>query len=374
MSQEIFLDLPTVPLNEETLKKVLKALENTKNREDFIKKLPPNKSSTLQEATNKLAKYYKNESLVLVLGAGVSMAFDLPNWNTLLQKLMITTIEKEQNVSSVLSKLFTNIFSPSPLIAGRYLQKFYEDKELSFEEAVRKILYEQINLDKESKLMDEIVNFCVSPGKTPNLDSIITYNFDDILEQRLSKVGITIPFKSVFGIGVNPDRELPIFHVHGFLPQKGKLTSQNQITFGESIYHKQYIDIYSWNNIVQINKFRDSNCLFIGTSLTDPNTRRLLDIAKKQKENNQETHFVFKVRYQETKVRESLDKLLKEDKDLLNEKSITEITRSETVKLLIEIIERFEETDTSSFGVKTIWLNDWSEIPDTLREIRSKAA
>ncbi|UPT68777.1 MAG: SIR2 family protein [Sphingobacteriales bacterium JAD_PAG50586_3] len=348
----------------------LEVFNNRKVKDDFINKLPESKTLSRQQIVNKLITYYEKEDLVFVLGAGVSMGFGLPNWDTLLQKLMITTIEKEQNASTVLSKLFTNIFSPSPLIAGRYLQKYYEDKRLSFEEAVRKVLYETIEIDKPSELMDEIVNFCVAPGNSPNLNSIITYNFDDILEQRLSKIAIPIPYKSIYGIGMTPDGQLPIYHVHGYLKQKGKLDEQNQITFGESIYHKQYIDIYSWNNIVQINKFRDSNCLFIGSSLTDPNTRRLLDIAKKQSGDKEEQHFVFKMRHKEEYVKQRLQVLLKENRQLLDEKSLAELNFDDTVTFLIQIIERFEESDTSSFGVRTIWINEWSEIPDILRQVR----
>lgn len=344
-----------------------------KDLQEIINKLPPTKTFSRQDIINKLSSYYQKENLVFVLGAGVSMTFGLPNWDTLLQKLMITTIEKEEKVSSVLSKLFTNIFSPSPLIAGRYLQKFYDDNKLSFEKAVRDVLYEEIDLNKKSELMDEIVNFCAAPGKTPNLDSIITYNFDDILEQSLSKVEIPIPFKVIYGIGMNPDGQLPIFHVHGYLPQKGKLSEQNQITFGESVYHKQYSDIYSWNNIVQINKFRDSNCLFIGTSLTDPNTRRLLDIAKRQKGDKKEDfHFVFKPKYKEDVIKKRLELLLKENEQLLDQKAKAEMKFDETVKFLIEIIERFEEADTASFGVKTIWIEDYKDIPQIMKEVRTK--
>lgn len=371
MSLDVALLSSVVPAA--ALQETIRLLRNAKNKQEIIDKLPSTKALSHSEIVRKLSTYYKNETLVLALGAGVSMGFGLPDWGTLLQKLMITTIEKEQNVSSVLSKLFTNIFSPSPLIAGRYLQKYYEDKSLSFEEAVRKVLYEEIDINKPSDLMDEIVNFCVAPGKTPNLDSIISYNFDDILEQRLAKVGISVPFKPIYGIGMNPDGQLPIFHVHGFLPQKGKLNEYNQITFGESIYHKQYYDIYSWNNIAQINKFRDSNCLFIGSSLTDPNTRRLLDIAKRQKGDNEEYHFVFKMRYKEEVVKTRLELLLKENKELFNEKVLAEMPFDETVKFLIDIIERFEETDTASFGVKTIWINDWKEIPEMMKEIRNPA-
>jgi len=343
-----------------------------KELQSFIDNLPETKTYSRQEIIRKISNYYHDGKLVLVLGAGVSMSFGLPNWGTLLQKLMIDTIEKEQKVSTVLSKLFAIIFSPSPLIAGRYLQRNYEDKKRSFEEAVRKALYEDLNIEKPSELMDEIVNFCVAPGKSPNIDSIISYNFDDILEQRLSKIGIPIPFKPIYGIGMNPNGDLPIYHVHGYLPQKGKLSKNNEITFGESIYHKQYTDIYSWNNIVQINKFRDSNCVFIGSSLTDPNIRRLLDIAKRQKGNKEEYHFVFKMRYKEEVIKKRVETILQENTQILNEKVLAEMKLDETIKFLIEIIQRFDETDTTSFGVKTIWINDWTEIPVLLKEIREQ--
>lgn len=372
MSIEITTSSASTVLSKELVERALEILKNGKTKSDFINNLPESKSLTKKQIIRQLIDCYEKEKLVLVLGAGVSMGFGLPNWDTLLQKLMITTIEKEQNVSTVLSKLFTSIFSPSPLIAGRYLQKYYEDKRLSFENAVREVLYENIEIERQSELMDEIVSLCVAPGKSPNLDSIISYNFDDILEQRLSKIGVQVPHKPIFGIGMKPDGQLPIYHVHGYLQQLGNLTEQNQITFGESIYHKQYIDIYSWNNIVQINKFRDSNCLFIGSSLTDPNIRRLLDIAKKQNGEKEENHFIFKMRHKEDVVKIRLRNLLRENHELLNEKSLTELNFDDTVKFLINIIERFEESDTSSFGVKTVWINDWNEIPEILKAVRLK--
>lgn len=338
--------------------------------EELKSKLPETKTYSRREVIRKINNYYQSGNLVLVLGAGVSSDFGLPNWNTLLQKLMIGTIEKERKVSAVLSNLFTNIFSPSPLIAGRYLQRNYEDKMHSFEEEVRKNLYEGVDMERPSELMNEIVNFCIPSEGNSKIDSVISYNFDDIFEQRLLKTGIKIPFKPIFGIGINPNGNLPIYHVHGYLPQKGTLSENNQITFGESIYHKQYNDIYSWNNIVQINKYRDSNCLFIGSSLTDPNQRRLLDIAKKQKGTEEEYHFVFRERYQELIIKKKVEVFLRENSKILDQKSSASMELGETVRVLIEIIQKFEETDMASFGVKIIWINKWAEIPTYLRENR----
>ncbi|GGG12180.1 SIR2 family protein [Pontibacter amylolyticus] len=314
---------------------------------------------------------YRKENLVLVLGAGISMSFGLPNWETLLQKLMMKTLDKDKEVSNVLSRLFSKIFTPSSLIAGRYLQKYYENQNKSFEEEVRKILYDGFSISAKSPLMDEIVKLCASPGKSPNLNSIITYNFDNILEQRLDKLTIDIPYKSIYGVGINAENSsLPIYHVHGYLPQKEKLNGLNQITFGEYVYHKQYVDIYSWNNIVQINKFRDYNCLFVGTSLTDPNTRRLLDIANQQKGDSERYHYIFKTKYKEANIKSTLNILLNQNSDLLDEKTKANLSLDETAKTLVKTIESFEENDMSSFGVKTIWVSDYSEIPQILKEIR----
>jgi hypothetical protein len=325
-----------------------------------------------QEIVKKISTAYKNEKLVFVLGAGVSMDYGLPSWDILLQKLMVATIEKEQSASNALSKLFTELFSPSPLIAGRFLHKFHETKNSSFEEAVRKVLYSELNFTKISPVMDEIVKFCVAAGKSPNLDSIISYNFDDLVEQHLLNTNVEIPFRPIYGIGMNPKLgELPIYHVHGYLPENGKLNDNNQITFGENVYHKQYTDIYSWNNIVQINKFRDYTCLFIGSSLTDPNIRRLLDIARIQKGEREEFHYIFKKKYKAEEIEKKLKKLLVENQILLDEKAKAQLNYDETVRFLIKRIESFEENDTLSFGVKTIWIEDYFEIPEILKHIRT---
>ncbi len=343
----------------ETLKKLRNSLGHTFTKTD--------RTDIIRE----VRQYYKKERLVLVLGAGVSMAFGLPSWDILLQKLMVATLEKEKNASSILSKLFAKIFNPSPLIAGRYLQKYFETNNQSFEEEVRKILYQEIERNTVSDLMDEIVRYCIAPGKSPNLNSIITYNFDDILEQSVLKSSLDLPFKSIYGQGIDVDTgELPIYHVHGYLPENGKLSESNQITFGENVYHKQYTDIYSWNNIVQINKFRENNCLFIGTSLTDPNTRRLLDISNQQRTSKKGSHFIFKIRYKSEDVKKALEILLNQNKDLMTEKSVANLQLDETVLTLIETIESFEENDLKSFGIKTIWVDRYSEIPELMREIR----
>lgn len=352
---------------------ILKVLMDS-NLQEFANKLPKSSTISKTSALKNIKDAYQKEKLVPVLGAGISIEFGVPSWSDLLQSLMVHTIEKEHKISSVLSELFNIIFSPNPLIAGRYLQSFFEEHNSSFEKMVRDVLYSKINKDKQSMLLDEITRICAAPGKSPNLDSIITYNFDDILEYKLDRTEMDIPYKSVYGIGMEiKNDELPIFHVHGFLPEKNKLNELNKITFGENNYHQQYSDIYSWNNMVQINKFRENTCLFIGSSLTDPNIRRLLDIALRQKGNKKKHHYIFKKTVDLTYLKNKLKQALNSP-ELLNNKNKASLDFNETVQLLKDIYERFEENDSASFGVQTIWIESWDEIPIILKKMRENVA
>ncbi len=359
----------------EYLNSIRKSFENIGNidYDILIKNLPSTRKSTTKTAVKNLKTAHSEGNLNLVLGAGISSKYGIPTWNNLLQRLLLKTIEQEPEKATVLSKFFTKIFNPSPLIAGRYLQESLVDKETKhkFEKEVRNALYETFDKNAESLIMDEIIKLCVAPGNSPNLDGIITYNYDDIIESKLLEKEIGIPFQSVYGQGINPDnKSLEIYHVHGYLPQQGTLNDHNAITLGEFVYHEQYSNTYSWNNIVQINKFRDKTCLFIGTSLSDPNIRRLLDIANSQKNNNK-FHYILKKRPEKSWVKERLDKLLEDNPEIFNEKVKAQLDFDETIKFLIEMQNRFEEKDSQSLGVKTVWIDDYEkDISGILNKIR----
>jgi hypothetical protein len=324
-----------------------------------------------------IRKHYQAERLVLVLGAGVSMDQGIPSWNTLLQALILESItsslEEEKNANpALIAQVISKVFSPSPLISARYLSSYYRqeygDNPLAFTAAVRDILYKGLDPDAETDLIREIRELCVAAGKLPNLDSVITYNFDDLLECSIQKLGLRVPFCSIYETGMNPhDNELAIFHVHGFLPRSAALDNSNQIALSEDIYHRQYKDAYTWSNLVQINKFKDASCLFIGVSFTDPNLRRLLDIARLQRGDNEIHHYCFRKRYNIDEVKDAINGII-EKENVLQE--LTPDVLEESAANLIRIMEGYETSDFESFGVRAIWVDEYSEIPELLRQIR----
>ena len=242
---------------------------------------------------------------------------------------------------------------------------------MAFENSIRDALYAGTNFKEDSALLKEIRKFCVAAGHSPNLDSIITYNYDDLIEKCLRNIEVDIPFAPIYARGMrHKQHELPIYHVHGYLPQKGQLTAKNKVVLGEDEYHQQYTDIYGWSNLIQINKFKDYNCLFIGVSFSDPNLRRLLDIAKNERGDDEIHHYCFKKRYDKESVKTKFNKLLEEDSVILEEKYRARIEHSDVIIELIKLMEKFEENDALSFGVGIIWIDSYDEIPEALQKIR----
>jgi NAD-dependent SIR2 family protein deacetylase len=326
----------------------------------------------------RLAHAHRKECLVLCLGAGISVPYGLPDWNTLLQKLLLTTLDHEDGSdcdADALARLYTAVFSPNPLIAARYLANYYRKRNgepLAFESAIRNALYADLRKDADAQLLTEVRMLAVATNRNPNLNAIITYNFDDLLERCLRSSGVAFRFQPVFTVGINPDRnELPIYHVHGYLPAEEPLTRSHSIAFSDDQYHEQYQDVYRWSNMVQINKFKENTCLFVGTSFTDPNLRRLLDIARLHRGSNAPAHFLVRKHYDSAMLESQLRKVLGETPASFDEVHIRELDG--TVQQLRQIAEKFEEEDARSLGVETLWIDRYEEIPSILTRIRELA-
>lgn len=293
-----------------------------------------------------------DNQLTLVCGAGISRDSSIPDWNELLVNILNETFfDDGSNVpkSKILAEDLLSLMPQSNLILGKYLRLVLKK---DFEKVVQKHLYSYYNQDRdfESSMMvqgHEIINYALETNmmkaivelarpkrRGKRLESIITFNFDDLIECALSKHNIEYcsiwKEGQIYGIDA-----LPIFHVHGFLPNQREIDSPN-LVFSEEAYHSQFIDPYSWSNLIQLNTFSTNICLFVGLSLSDPNLRRLLDISWRR--NQRCKHYI--------------------------------VMRKEPQKNRTdEIATMLFEQDANSLGLNVIWCSDFSEIPSILSSI-----
>lgn len=317
---------------------------------------------------SELKGIYEKGQFSLFLGAGVSSSAGMPDWNTLLNSLFVTYLTQEFNndlaiddatIKELVSRL-SSINEPSALMAARYIRKGLSKNgsdQKEFIEAITKNLYQlrNKNYDIDSKLIKSISAMC-SPRRTgAKVKSVLTYNFDDLLERQLEAKDIRHRCIYTDIERYHPD-ELPIYHVHGFLPEKRQKydrLDKSTLVFSEEGYHQIYSDSYHWSNLVQLNSFRENNCLMVGLSMTDPNLRRLLDISSKK--SMESRHYAFMKRL-------SINNFIHNaDKQVINNVNAAERFLNTHHSLNQELMKEL--------GVTIIWYDSHSEIPEILQSI-----
>ena len=312
-----------------------------------------------EELLMSVKKEYEEGNISLLLGAGVSCSAGLPNWETLLNSLYANLVNKIFNNATVnndtikaITNKFIEINNSSALAIARYLKAGLssKDNDAVFISAVKNALY--TSQRTSSSLIESIRNLCIPKSSGAKVKSIITYNFDDLIEISLS--GAELKYKTIYRDEEQYEsHELPIYHVHGFIPGNGKLDRETPLIFSEEAYHKVYSEPYHWSNLVQLATLRENNCLMIGLSLSDPNLRRLLEIAA-QKQSKNCRHFAF-------------IRILKNDR--INATDNVKIDEASVNKIL-QVHHIIQEKMMDSLGIKVIWVEDYNEIPVLLDKIR----
>ncbi|MPQ31244.1 hypothetical protein E4V42_07310 [Clostridium estertheticum] len=214
---------------------------------------------------------------------------------------------------------------------GKYLKNVLG---ANFEKEVKNALYETEL--KESKIIKMVVELVRPQRNKGSVESVITFNFDSILEDTLTTN--CIKNKAIYEESMQYEaNEIPIYHVHGYLPREEVIDNPN-LVFSEDAYHTQYIDPYSWSNLIQLFKFSNNVCLFIGLSMTDPNLRRLLDIDRRKSINNNLKHYIKK-------------------------KMPPNHTSIDKIELILE------EQDANLLGLNVIWVSEYKDIPSILKRL-----
>lgn len=308
---------------------------------------------------HQLQEQYQNENVTLFLGAGVSISAGLPLWSELIHQMFISMVYRrlggEEDLTNAekaaISRLAEKNQESTPLTQVRYISSALDADE--FHSIMRKSLYgKEINIETD-ELLNAIAVLSKPVRNHKGLKSIVTYNFDDLLERKLSEKEIGYHIISHEKDIPTPD-VLNIYHVHGYLPKEKEYapTLGTTLVFSEEDYHELYRDVYSWSNLTQLNAFRETTCLFVGCSLEDPNLRRLLDVYRRSCD--EPRHYA-----------------------ILKRKTLN--GTEELQELFPDRLQKYRETDDNirdhffeSIGVNVIWVDSYDKIPGVLKQISGK--
>lgn len=347
----------------EELKKKTKGRINFQTEEEYYlgkaKKQPWKdiRDNIIEEAANIVSE----SNNVLFLGAGVSMSAKMPSWSTLLKKLMSEVKMLKGDSLNAFTELDTHIYSEcgdSNLIMARYLETAIRlsNKNADFMQLIQKNLYSD---NHSSDLLTDLALVV----KSHKVDEVITYNFDDILEQELVNNGLK---ESTHFISIARDAEvtdhnnLPIYHVHGIIPEHSN--AADTVVFSESEYHERYRNAYHWSNIEQLHALMRKHCFFVGLSMQDPNLRRLLDIARRMNATDKPSHYAILPRKQQEKycLSDQACKYIQVSQSLIDKQKQKDI-----YDLNYTVFENIYR----GLGVNVIWYESHEEIPGLIEQI-----
>lgn len=250
-----------------------------------------------------LQEAFRNGRMTFYLGAGISKDNGIPTWEAFVQALYFTTLRGEDYINELrpypnyLFALAEWVFNQKkePLeIITRKIKMWYGARDFvqmmgdtlyaAFGRSNQQMSPMPATLLNQNATLRGIVACCQKsvPGLR-GLTSIISYNYDNLVELALE----SYPGKDNFQVVYKQSHRLqpgkiPIYHVHGYIPYEQSSVRYEDILFSEDQYNRAFQDPDFWGNVVQVNRLTSSTGLMIGLSISDRNTRRILDSIANQ--------------------------------------------------------------------------------------------
>jgi NAD-dependent SIR2 family protein deacetylase len=234
-----------------------------------------------------LAAQLRVDRIALILGAGISKAFNLPNWDELLALLFARKGEKPPN--------------QDPKRQAEYLNnKFYEKDPQAFVDEVKEVLYLSIKdvgyeTLRRCDTLAAIASLAMA-SRRGSASDIITFNWDDLLEIFLQYHGFRTE-SIVSDHHWSAAADVTIFHPHGFLPFSKGVQRSERIVFDQMSYTAimgQQGQLWR-STLVSIMRCR--TCVIIGLSGNDDNLDLLLSECKSSHASLQEQTAFWGVTY-----------------------------------------------------------------------------
>jgi hypothetical protein len=206
--------------------------------------------------------------LAVILGAGVSLQFDLPGWTELVRRVAVAA------GTAVPAGLENALEDAAEVI----LTKSFKGDRPLFAAAVREALYEKCDVSfaalRRNNLLAALAALVMTSSRG-SMSGVVTFNFDDVLETYLTYHGFDV--EAVAGMPTWSSRtDVRVYHPHGLLP----LDRTADVT--PLVFTRRDFDAVVgkteaiWRQVL-LAVMRSSTCLFLGLSGADANLTSLLD-------------------------------------------------------------------------------------------------
>ncbi len=331
---------------------------------------------------------WQGQELVLFLGAGVSVSQGLPSWKKLVLDLLLSHAASsprwrklEPHYRRALVTWLDAELGYDPLVLTRLVKKSLLERarlrlgeaaaERQFWELVREQLYVDCRSRKVSGTLAAVAQLVDRSAAGQQLAAIVTFNFDDLLEQELRRR--SIPYHVIHGPRRATGTGLPIVHVHGYLPQHGALPEEPGLVFTEDDYHRITEVAFHWAATAIVSHLREHTGLFLGLSMNDPNLRRLLDASRFPKDRPRH----WQVQRRHHLEREDRERVLgrlaaqadQQRKLVGGDSTLSTQDLERSLQGALVTADSYDRTVLESMGVKTVWLDTFQDLPALLARI-----
>ena len=337
---------------------------------------------------------WQNKELVLFLGAGVSIPYGLPAWKSLILELLFEQAEETRRLGSMwphyrraVASWMTEYFDYDPLVLARMVERTLGSHSRSdvppplaatdqnlFLSRLRTHLYANHRVPAGRTTLNAIGDLIASSDAKRGVSSVVTFNFDDLLEHELEgrrvKVQPVIDKNRVRGPGI------PIVHAHGFIPRSGPI-ARKDIVFAEPDYHRLTESVFHWSLSYIVERLRKNTVLFVGLSMSDPNLRRLLDASRNsdipphwqiQKRHEIHDHQVLEVmRDVDRRAREYAAILGRQFDEIKNPREL-----EDSIHAALRQADSYDRQVFESLGVKTIWVDSFDQVTQVIDAIATR--
>ena len=340
-----------------------------------------------------LQRACQEKDLVLFLGAGVSKPYGIPTWNDLVLEILFDQTDVARRLEKIdlpfrraLAAWLVDYYDYDPIILARVVKNEIRrrasrrrsrqeiDAHTLFLEKVREHLYpEKSPAPREPTTLTAVADLIKKSGENTGVEAVVSFNYDDLLERKLAG---SLDFQPVWNARRRRDKGMAILHPHGFLPHEGDLVDCD-LVFTEDDYHGLTTTVFHWALTSMVNYLRHHTVLFIGLSMLDPNLRRLLDASyvhgdipahwQIQKRHKIAPRAEFRNVLRDIRARA---RRYRQEVGMEPPQDVPELT--EAIGAVLQQADSYDRNLFESMGVKTVWLEDYDDIPALLEAIAAR--